>query len=122
MLPAGGADTVAKPPRWKGATVAEPQDSARHELAPEVSAFLVGLDDQERMLVVLCRQLYEGRWDDMLQDLQDRLEGRSHVFEWGPASPRLRTTIADHMAIIQRLRTFERTHDVNLVELVNEET
>jgi hypothetical protein len=101
--------------------VAEPQDSARHDVASEVSAFLAGLDEQERMLIVLCRQLYEGQWDDMLQDLQDRLEGRSHVFEWGPPSPRLRTTIADHMAIIHRLRAFERDHGVSLTELVNEE-
>ena len=101
--------------------MAEPQDSAWHDLAPEVSAFLAGLDDQERMLVVLCRQLYEGQWDDMLQDLQDRLEGRGHVFEWGPVSPRLRRTIAEHTAIIQRLRAFEQAHDVMLTELVDEE-
>ena len=101
--------------------VAAPQHSARQEIPPEVSALLTALSDQEKMLIVLCEQLYEGRWDDMLQDLRDRLEGRPHVYEWGPLSPRLKSTITEHVAIISRLRDFEQAHGVNLARLIERE-
>ena len=100
--------------------MAEPQDSARQDIQRQASSFLASLHDEEKMLIVLCRQLYQGQWDDMLQDLRDRLEGRPHVFEWGPLSPRLKTTIGEHIEIIHRLRKFEQEHKVNLAELINE--
>lgn len=40
-----------------------------------------GLTPEDRMLVVLRDELYEGRWDLMKRDLEDRLEGRPYIFK-----------------------------------------
>lgn len=45
-------------------------DSATAELSPE-----------DRMLVLLRDELYEGRWDLMRQDLLDRLNGRPYIYK-----------------------------------------
>lgn len=36
---------------------------------------------EDRMLILLRDELYEGRWDLLQQDLQDRLAGRPFVFK-----------------------------------------
>ena len=63
------------------------------------------------MLVVLNRELYEGSWDDMVEDLQARLEGRPYVFK-------LASRIGDDLERIGRLRAFENDHDVDLGDYV----
>ena len=35
---------------------------------------------EERMLVVLKHELYDGDWDEMEADLRARLEGRPYIF------------------------------------------
>ena len=63
------------------------------------------------MLVVLKRELYEGSWDDMVADLQARLEGRPYIFK-------LAHRIADDLERIERLRDFERRCKVDLSDHV----
>ena len=75
------------------------------------SAFLDGLADEDKMLVRLCQELYEGRWDDMLGDLNDRLHGRPYIFK-------LASRIQDDIARVQRLSRFEREQNVRLAELL----
>ncbi len=72
------------------------------------------LTEDERMLVLLRDELYEGDWDEFVQDLQDRLEGRPHLFDIQPASPRLRETIRQHLQLIERLRELETREHVDL--------
>jgi len=72
------------------------------------------LSDEERMLVRVRDELYEGSWDQFVADLKARLSGRPHVFEIGPVTDRLTEKINDHLRIIKRLRTIETRSGVNL--------
>lgn len=65
------------------------------------------LSEEERMLVLLRDELYEGSWDEFVQDLEDRLAARPHLFDITPASPRLRETIRHHLRLIEKLREYE---------------
>ena len=77
----------------------------------DLDAFIKGLTDEDKMLVRLREELYEGRWDAMLADLNDRLHGRPFIF-------RLASRIQDDMARVQRLSRFERQKGVNLAKLI----
>ncbi len=76
-----------------------------------VRRFVDGMTPQERMLVVLKRELYEGRWDEMVADLQARLDGRPYIFK-------LAHRIGDDLERIARLRGFEQEHGVDLGDYV----
>ena len=73
--------------------------------------FLDALADEDKMLVRLCHVLYEGRWDDMLADLNDRLHGKPYIFK-------LASRIQDDIARAQKLSRFEREHNLRLAELL----
>jgi len=73
--------------------------------------FVEGMTEQERMLVVLNRELYEGSWDEMVADLKARLEGRPYIFK-------LAHRITDDLDRIDRLRQFEQAHGVKLGDYV----
>ena len=76
-----------------------------------VEVFVRGLDDKHRMLVILKSQLYGGRWEPMLEDLQNRLEGRPYIFK-------LANRIKDDVERIGILQAFERGHGVDLADYV----
>lgn len=67
---------------------------------------------EEHVLLVLRHELYEGSWDEMEADLHARLEGRPYIFK-------LANRIVDDLDRIQRLREFERQHDVDLSDYVD---
>ena len=77
----------------------------------EVRQYIQRLTSEERMLVILNRELYEGSWDEMVADLQARLEGRPYIF-------RLAHRIQEDLERISRLREFERQAGVDLGEYV----
>ena len=87
--------------------------SARGERSREreVARFVEQLTREERMLIVLKRELYEGSWDAMVADLQARLQGRPYVFK-------LANRISDDLERIARLRKFEDERGVDLSEMV----
>ncbi len=66
---------------------------------------------EERLLVVVRRELYDGSWDQMQADLSARLAGRPYVFK-------LAHRIEDDLERIERLRQFERDCGVDLTEFV----
>ncbi len=76
-----------------------------------VEQFVGSLDDKHRMLVVLKSQLYGGRWEPMLEDLQNRLEGKPYIFK-------LANRIKDDVERIGVLQAFEREHNVDLADYV----
>jgi hypothetical protein len=76
-----------------------------------VSDFVAGLSDEHRMLVVLKAQLYGGTWEPMLDDLQNRLEGKPYIFK-------LANRIKDDIGRIEQMRKFEEQHKVDLAEYV----
>ncbi|KPK82229.1 MAG: hypothetical protein AMJ81_09975 [Phycisphaerae bacterium SM23_33] len=73
----------------------------------EVKRFVRRLTPEERMLVVLKRELYDGSWDDMVADLRARLDGRPYIFK-------LVNRIGEDLERIERLRAFEKDYDVDL--------
>ncbi len=77
----------------------------------EARRFVQGLTSEERMLVVLKRELYDGSWDNMVADLRARLEGRPYIFK-------LAHRITDDLERIERLRDFERQAGVDLGDFV----
>lgn len=78
-----------------------------------VREFVERMTDEQRMLVVLKRELYEGSWDEMVADLKARLEGRPYIFK-------LAHRIADDLDRIEQLRAFERQAGVDLSDYVKE--
>ena len=76
-----------------------------------VSDFVGRLSDEQRMLIVLKSQLYDGRWEAMLDDLQNRLAGKPYIFK-------LANRIKDDIVRIEQMRTFEREHNVDLADFV----
>ena len=81
----------------------------RLELAP--SPFVESLSEDERMLLVVRRELYESSWDRMEQDLRNRLSGKPYIFK-------LVNRIEADLATIQFLRTYEAAHSIDLDDLV----
>jgi hypothetical protein len=76
-----------------------------------VTEFIDRLSDEQRMLIVLKSQLYDGRWDAMLDDLQNRLAGKPYIFK-------LANRIKDDIVRIEQMQAFEREHKVDLADFV----
>ena len=89
-----------------GAGTREPVDP--HE------AYFRSLSPEEEQLLVLRDFLYEGDWEEMLQDLRDRRNGKPFIFK-------LTTRIEEDIGRIDRLREYERKHGVDLGRYVRPE-
>jgi len=77
-----------------------------------VKSFVKGLNEEQRMLIVLKSQLYGGSWQPMLDDLRNRLEGKPYIFK-------LANRIQDDIVRIQRMSEFENKYNVNLADYVD---
>ncbi|MEN8128078.1 MAG: hypothetical protein ABFR90_09780 [Planctomycetota bacterium] len=82
---------------------------------PQVDSFVRGLDEPHRMLVILKAQLYGGQWQPMLEDLQNRLEGKPYIFK-------LANRIKDDIDRIRRLQGFEDENGIDLADYVKLES
>ena len=76
-----------------------------------VEVFVSQLADEERMLVLLQKELYDGSWRAMLEDLNNRLDGKPYIFK-------LANRIRDDIERIHKLRAFEEENDVRLADFV----
>ncbi len=76
--------------------------------------FLRSLSQQERTLLVLREELYEGSWDEMQVDLEARLKKGPHVYE-------LAEIIEADIDRIKRLVSYEQSHDIDLGEYLEDE-
>lgn len=83
--------------------------------AAQTRAFVVQLDDEERMLVLLQSELYDGSWEAMLADLGNRLEGKPYIFK-------LANRIRDDIARIEKLKNYEEKHLVKLADFIEKPT
>ncbi len=77
-----------------------------------VSDFVKGLSEEQRMLVVLKAQLYDGTWEPMLDDLRNRLSGKPYIFK-------LIDRIQDDIERIEQMKKFEAEHNVDLADHVD---
>ena len=87
-------------------------DQGQGSVESLVRGFVAALDDKHKMLVVLKAQLYGNRWEPMLQDLQNRLEGKPYIFK-------LANRIKDDIQRIERMRDFENQYKINLADFVH---
>jgi hypothetical protein len=76
--------------------------------------FVDSMSPEERMLINLRDELYGGSWDQMEEDLRDRLKGRPYIFK-------LVNRIQDDLSRIERLRDYETQNKVNLADYLTEE-
>lgn len=81
--------------------------------SPEQAArdYVQTLSREHRMLVILKNQLYGGKWEPMLEDLNNRLSGKPYVFK-------LANRIKDDVERIEELMRFEKENDVDLADYV----
>ncbi len=77
----------------------------------EVKKFVETLSEDEKTLILLRDELYEGSWDEMLKDLENRVAGKPYVFK-------LVTRIEDDIKRIQKLKKFEEEEGINLGGLI----
>ena len=73
--------------------------------------FVAQLSGDERMLVSLRDELYNGSWEQMLGDLKDRLSGKPYIFK-------LVNRIQDDIKRIEKLMDYERKNKVNLADFL----
>src|SRR4051812_21518802 len=76
-------------------------------------AFTEGLTKEERLLVAIRDELYEGSWDELVADLDARMNRKPFVFK-------LKTRLEEDTARVAKLRAFEREHSVDLRALLEE--
>ncbi len=81
-------------------------------LSEAVSSFVSGLTEEQRMLIILKAQLYDGSWEPMLDDLRNRLQGKPYIFK-------LANRIQDDIERIERMAVFEAEHNINLADHVS---
>lgn len=73
--------------------------------------FVESLTREERVLVLLRDQLYDGSWDDLELDLRARKERKPSVFK-------LNTRIEEDLERIAKLRGYEQTRGIDLGALL----
>ena len=74
--------------------------------------FCESLGEEELMLITLRDELYEGSWDNMLQDLRDRLKGKPYIFK-------LVNRIEEDIVRIERVNTYEQENNINLADYID---
>ncbi|MHC4479247.1 MAG: hypothetical protein ACYTEL_26815 [Planctomycetota bacterium] len=91
--------------------VGNSNETSETAVSRAVADFVSGLSEEHRMLVILKAQLYEGSWEPMLDDLQNRLAGKPFIFK-------LANRIKDDIERIEQLQQFEGEYDVDLADYV----
>lgn len=76
-----------------------------------VTEFVQGLGEEHRMLIALKRQLYDGNWESMLDDLRNRLAGKPYIFK-------LASRIQGDIERIEQMSEFEAEHNIDLADYV----
>ena len=69
--------------------------------------YFESLSPEAKQLVVLQSILYEGSWGEMVLDLTARRDGKPFIWK-------LKSRIEEDLDRIERLREYERAHDVRL--------
>ena len=96
--------------------MAEPNQNGKNsdnEQLRRIALDYIGkLSDEHRMLIILKAQLYGGKWEPMLDDLKNRLEGKPYIFK-------LANRIKDDIDRIEQMKQFEKENGVDLTDYVN---
>lgn len=89
--------------------VAPPPDDERLALPPE--AFVAALTSEERMLIQIRDELYEGSWETMRLDLNNRLAGKPYIFK-------LVSRIEHDLQGVALLAAYEAQHRIDLGQFI----
>lgn len=81
-------------------------------VSKEINDFVNSLSEEQRMLVILKKQLYGGSWEPMLDDLHNRLDGKPYIFK-------LANRIQEDIERIETLKEFEEENEIDLGDYVN---
>ena len=73
--------------------------------------FIAGLSSDEKTLLTLRDELYNGSWEQMLGDLKDRLSGKPYIFK-------LVNRIQDDIKRIEKLMEYEQKNKLNLADFL----
>jgi hypothetical protein len=105
---------MAEPSRNKknGSTRSPPRGGGKTAVSKAVSDFVNGLSEEHRMLIVLKAQLYDGTWEPMLDDLQNRLAGKPYIFK-------LANRIQDDIKRIEQMQEFEAEKKIDLADYID---
>lgn len=106
------ADSTVK--RWSVDQDAERTEAHDEELDRVHSQYVAALGPEEFQLLILRDELYEGSWDDMRNDLEDRRDGKPYIYK-------LVNRIEEDLKRIESLSGYERQHQVNLGEYLDDE-
>lgn len=87
--------------------MSDPQSSTDERMSLSPEAFARALPPDERMLIRIRDELYEGSWDTMRRDLENRLAGKPYIFK-------LVSRIEHDLEAVLLLAEFERKHEVDL--------
>jgi hypothetical protein len=85
--------------------------SAIERLPEPLRRFMDRMTQEQKLLLVLKRDLYGGDWQAMVGDLKNRLEGRPFIV-------RLAARIEDDLARIVQMSELERHYQVDLADFV----
>lgn len=88
------------------------QEKGKAAPSKEVSDFIGSLSAEQRMLIILKKQLYGGQWELMLDDLRNRLEGKPYIFK-------LVNRIQDDIERIEKMSAFEKQTGVDLSDFID---
>jgi len=95
----------------KGGPKPSPLSSGEDRKGDAVKDYIERLSNEHRMLVILKAQLYDGTWEPMLDDLQNRLAGKPYIFK-------LVNRIKDDLERIEEMKRFEEEHHIDLADHV----
>ena len=76
-------------------------------MAADHRAFVDSLTPEEVQLLVIRDELYDGSWNEMRRDLEDRRDGKPYIFK-------LVNKIEEDLSRIESLSEYERRHAVDL--------
>ena len=80
-------------------------------MSERLRAFAESLTKEERLLVLIRDELYEGSWEELETDLQARRERKPYIFK-------VNARIEDDLNRIEKLRDFEQLQQVDLRTLL----
>ncbi|MHC4883587.1 MAG: hypothetical protein ACYTGH_00735 [Planctomycetota bacterium] len=81
-------------------------------LACPVTEFVRSLSEEERMLIQIRDELYDGEWGVMQRDLENRLQGKPYLFK-------LVSRIEHDLQALALLLAYEEEHQINLADHVS---
>jgi hypothetical protein len=76
-------------------------------LSQEPEDFIASLAPEERMLLRIRDELYEGSWETMRLDLENRLHGKPYIFK-------LVSRIEHDLQALDLLSAYEKRHGIDL--------